>query len=178
VFWAARSPEPSPKGIRPIANELTLRLQPSLVFYCTKVHSVPSRTKRLDLHRTIPSLLEITIAIISASTLPYSKYLGAACRAHTLSCWPTILHGYALSILHLPQRSYTTLSQRATLPRTLAEAASVTRLVPAFILTYVSFLSHVFYNCPCPFLYLTYFWLMSRPLLKLGVSDDTCSGGD
>jgi hypothetical protein len=36
-----------------------------------------------------------------ALALPYPKHLGAACRAHTLSCWLTILHGNALSILHL-----------------------------------------------------------------------------
>ena len=37
-----------------------------------------------------------------ALALPYPKHLGAACRAHTLSCRPAIFHGYGLGIFHLP----------------------------------------------------------------------------
>jgi len=44
----------------------------------------------------------IIIPTISALTLAYSEHLGAAYRAHTLSCRLSILHGYALGIFHLP----------------------------------------------------------------------------
>jgi len=39
---------------------------------------------------------------VSALTLAYPEHLGAAYRAHTLSRRLAILHGYGLSILHLP----------------------------------------------------------------------------
>ena len=39
---------------------------------------------------------------MSALTLSYPEHLGPTYRAYTLSRWPTILHDYALGILHFP----------------------------------------------------------------------------
>jgi len=50
-----------------------------------------------------PGALDTTIKIngqISALALTYPEHLGSACGAYPLSCRPTILHGYALSVLH------------------------------------------------------------------------------
>jgi len=66
------------------------------------VHPVQSLMKRLGLPRGYPASSIILMTMMSALTFPYSKHLSAACRAHTLSCRPTIFHSYALSILHLP----------------------------------------------------------------------------
>lgn len=35
-------------------------------------------------------------------TLPDSKHLSATYGTDTLSCWPTILHGYDPGVLHFP----------------------------------------------------------------------------
>jgi len=35
-------------------------------------------------------------------TLSYPEHLCSACRAYTLSCWSTILHGYGFRVFHFP----------------------------------------------------------------------------
>jgi hypothetical protein len=67
----------------------------------TIVQFAQSLRKRLSLPRRIPSPFDSPDSQIPSSTLPYSKHLGPARWAHTLSCWPPILHGYALSVPHL-----------------------------------------------------------------------------
>jgi len=42
---------------------------------------------------------------LSVLALSYSEHFGAACRAYTLGCWPTVLHSNSFSILHLPLSS-------------------------------------------------------------------------
>ena len=43
----------------------------------------------------------ILIPMISASTLPYSKYFGAAFRAYTLSCRSLVFHSDRLRVLDI-----------------------------------------------------------------------------
>ncbi len=40
--------------------------------------------------------------VMPALALPYPEHLGLAYWAYTLSCRLTILHGYALGVLHFP----------------------------------------------------------------------------
>ncbi len=49
-----------------------------------------------------PALLLIPTTITLTSTFPYPEHLSTACGTHPLSCGLTILHGYALGILHFP----------------------------------------------------------------------------
>jgi len=50
----------------------------------------------------IPNVFNHHGTTMSALALANPKHLSATCRAHTLSCRLTVLHGYALRVLHFP----------------------------------------------------------------------------
>ena len=59
--------------------------------------SPSKQEKRPDSYQRISGLL---LKLAVALSLPNSEHFSSTCGAHTLSCRPTILHGYSLGIFH------------------------------------------------------------------------------